>query len=80
MALFVFASAWYAAVIGLVVGSVRLGARRRKAAETATPDETYEDRRRRDRAAHLARLREEELAELRRAAAHRRRPDLGARA
>lgn len=68
MTLFVFASAWYAAVIGLVVGSVWLGHRRRKAAQSATLDETYEDRRRQGRADHLARVREEELAEMRRAA------------
>jgi hypothetical protein len=78
MALFLFAFAWYLAVIGLVFASVRLGHKRRKAAEAATLDETYEDRRRRDRAEHLARLREEELAQMRRAAAPARRwPTLG---
>jgi hypothetical protein len=68
MTLFVFASAWYLAVIAVALGAVWLGLQRRKAAAAATLDETYEDRRRRDRDEHLARVREEELAQMRRAA------------
>lgn len=68
MTLSLFAAAWYLVVISVVIGSAWLGHQRRKAEAAATLDETYEDRRRRERGEHLARVREEELAELRRAA------------
>ncbi len=68
MTLSIFATAWYLVVIGLLVGSVWLGLQHRKAAASATLDESYADRRRRERGEHLARVREEELAEMRRAA------------
>jgi hypothetical protein len=81
MTILVFAIAWYLAVIGLVFVSVALGRSHRKAAQALSPDESYEDRRRHDRAAHLARVREEELAEMRRnAGGERRWPSRGARA
>ena len=81
MTIFAFAIAWYLAVIALVFASVSLGRSRRKAAEALSLDETYEDRRRHDRAAHMARVREEELAEMRRnAGGERRWPSHNARA
>jgi len=70
MTLFAFACTWYAALFGLAAAAVWNG-RRRQAADAPSPDESYEDRRRRERAAHLARMREEELAELRRRERHR---------
>ena len=78
MPLIALAAVWYAVLIGLVAVSIRLGRRRLKAAEALTLDETYEDRRRQDRARHLARVREDELAQMRRAAS-RRRPLIGIR-
>ena len=78
MTMLAYAIAWYLALVGLVLAAVWLGRSRRKAVEAVSPDQSYEDRRRGDRAAHLARVREEELAEMRR---HERRwPSHGARA
>jgi hypothetical protein len=78
MTLFAFASVWYLAVIAVAAGSVWLGLQHRKAANAASLDECYEDRRGHERCEHMARVREEELAQMRRAAAHRRRDDVGA--
>jgi hypothetical protein len=67
MALLLLASAWYVALVAVAVAAA-WNAHQRRAAATAEADAalTYEERRNRDRAEHLARVREEELAEMRR--------------
>jgi cell division protein FtsB len=67
MALLLLASAWYFALVAVAAGAA-WNAHRRRTQEIAAVDAElgYEERRARDRAAHLARLRQEELAELRR--------------
>jgi hypothetical protein len=66
MTLSVFAFVWYLSLIVLAAAEVWNGHRRRRADEAMPMDQSYEDRRRRDRAEHLSRLREEELAQMRR--------------
>ena len=70
MTLLAFAFSWYAALVVLAVATLLNERRRRQAAQAPGLHESYEDHRRRERAAHLARVREEELAELRRRERH----------
>ena len=71
MALMLLASAWYIALV-TVAAALAVHAHRRRHAERAALDAvmTYEERRDHDRAEHLARVRQEELAELRRRERH----------
>lgn len=65
MTLLAFAAAWYLALLALLAKTAWQVYGRRKI-ERVSMDEAYDGRREAERARHLARVREEELAEMRR--------------